>query len=296
MYVPDANLVLTLLKTKGQAKTLPAEYQNYLAITRRHVGLQWQERKRYIPVDASLASLELSQSGDRVINRSKFDRYFYDHIQIVHGLFNVNPSWVDRFFEPMSQLVSAQLPSLAAIFEKALDLIPPGDTASDTTVEAACDELFGWLLTKRDDLSVLGGPAMYVAVYAIAGSPDARRIMKVHDARKSGSNEVAWNVAWDFIYLHHMDGLYLSDKYEQNVFCTGDGALATLMASRVHKGPRYTPEALASLDSLEVGGDLESFKFKKLENTKLSKRIAEKYAKIMTEIAETTVDIVTVGF
>jgi len=296
MYVPDANLVLTLLKAKGKTRLLPPAYQQYLAITRRQVGVHWQERKRYIPVDATLAAVELSQSGSRALNRSKFEEYFYDYIKVVHGIFNVAPEWVDGFFEPLSRGIASQLPSLAAVFEKALQLIPPGDTASDAQVEAACDELFGWLISQKNELSLIGGPSLYASVYAIAGSPDARRVLKVHEARKTGPNAVAWNVAWDFMYLHHMDNLHIHQKYDHNIFCTADGALATLMASRTHTGPKYCPDTVSATGSIESHWELEPFKFRKLDGTKLSRRIAEKYGETMIEIASTTRDVITVGF
>jgi hypothetical protein len=272
------------LRTKGDPKELPYEYQNYLSITRRFVGVQWHERKRYIPVDASFAALELSQSSAGCFNRTEFEKYFYDYIQIVHGIYNVSPSWVQGFFEHMRRFVEAQLTSFAAIFEKTLELITPGDTASDAEIEISCNELFDWLLANKDDLVSIGGLAIYAAVYAIAGSPDARRVLKVKDARKSGSNEVAWNVAWDFVYLSYMDNLYLFKPYSQSTLCTADAALANLMASRIHKGPQYSQELLNTQDSFEVDGDLEPFKFKKLEGTKLSKRIFDKYLETLAKI------------
>lgn len=285
MFVPDSNLLLNLRRTKGSLTKLPPAYQEYLRVVRRHVGQQWHERKSFIPVNPSYAAFELSRSGTAA-NKPKFDEFFYGYLRDMHGVWDVDPRWGDACFDELQRYVANVLPSFAAVFEKTFMVLPAAESPSDSEIEEACDELFAWVVANVDELSVIGGPAMYVATYAVAGSPDARHLMKVKEARKGNPAEVAKNVAWDFVYLQHQEPSYLYRKYDETIFCTSDAPLAALVASKIHRGPRYEPALLLNTETVEVDGELTPFKFRRLDpGTKLGDRLLDKYLAMLGEVS-----------
>ena len=285
MFVPDSNLLLNLLRTKGSLTKLPPAYQEYLRVVRRHVGQQWHERKSFIPVNPTYAAFELSRSGTAA-NKPKFDEFFYGYLRDMHGIWDVDPRWGDACFDELQRHVANVLPSFAAVFEKTFALLPAADSPSDLEIEEACDALFAWVVANVDELAVIGGPAMYVATYALAGSPDARHLMKVKEARKGRAAEVSRNVAWDFVYLQHQELSYLYRKYDETILCTADAPLAALVASKIHRGPRYAPTSLLHAAAVEVDGELTPFKFRRLDpGTKLGDRLLGKYLAMLGQVS-----------
>ena len=118
----------------------------------------------------------------------------------------------------MKQLVTTH-PSIAKLIEITYSLIPSGDTPTDEEVLRGIDLLLQWLWANNENLEVIGGPIIYVCTYAIAGSPDARKIIKLNKARKGHVNieALSKNIAWDFLYWVMLEFEYHYAKYSNTI-------------------------------------------------------------------------------
>lgn len=84
------------------------------------------------------------------------------------------------------------------------------------------DALLEWLISERSNLAVIGGHLTQLAVYAIAGSPEAHRLLKLTRVPKEGGKVVQRNVAWDLMHWINLDFHYLDTKYPSTITCTSD--------------------------------------------------------------------------
>ncbi|MGH8507037.1 MAG: hypothetical protein ACRETM_13925 [Stenotrophobium sp.] len=294
MFIPDANLVLCLLQKGSDFTALPEAYRSYLLATRVRVRRYWHEREEWIPVNPTYAAMELGSQDVRP-DRVQFDRYFTQFLSHLYQINNVDPRWIDDCFTNAQGLISSFLPSLIRIFSKALELMPAESGTTDVQVERAVMAMCDWLEAEVDHLAVIGGLPLYVIIYAFAGSPEARRILKPHRARKLGAPAVARNIAWDFIYYVHREFSYLYRQYNDDIFCTADIALADLLAAKIHHGPRYERPLLEQLDSIDSFGEFLSFHLSRLNGTRLSKRLEERVVLLLAR-ASVSRDTVAIGF
>lgn len=295
MFTPDANLVLGLLQHGSNYAALPDAYRSYLITTRSRVRRHWHDRVKWIPVNPTYAAMELS-SQDLLPDREKFDSYFVQFLSNVYQIDNVDPRWIGDCFYYAQKLSESFLPSFKSIFAKALELIPAGGgRANDAQVEGAVNAMCDWLEARADDLAVIGGLPLYVTIYAFAGSPQARRLLKVERSQSRGIDSTARNVAWDFMYFLHREFSYLRHQYD-DIFCTADEALAELLSSKINRGPRYPRGIAEKLDSFESFGDLSTFPLRRLDGqTRLTKRIEGRVLSMLAR-AGMSQDAIPVGF
>lgn len=296
MFIPDANLVLSLLQHGSNYAALPDAYRSYLITTRSRVRRHWHDRVKWIPVNPTYAAMELS-SQDLMPDRAKFDSYFAQFLSSVYQIDNVDPRWIGDCFYYAQRLSGSFLPSFKSIFAKALELMPAGGSrANDTQVEDAVNAMCDWLEARADDLAVIGGLPLYVTIYAFAGSPQARRLLKVERSQSRGIDSTARNVAWDFMYCLHREFSYLRHQYDDDIFCTGDEALAELLSSKINRGPRYSRGVAERLDSFESFGDLSTFPLRRLDGqTRLTKRLEERVLTLLVR-ASMSKGTIPVGF
>ncbi len=241
------------------------------------------------------AAMELS-SQDLIPDRGKFDSYFAQFLSSVYQIDNVDPRWIGDCFYYAQKLIRSFLPSFKSIFTKALELMPAGGgRASDAQVEDAVDAMCDWLEAEADDLATIGGLPLYVVIYAFAGSPQARRLLKVEQAQSRGIESTARNVAWDFMYCLHREFSYLRHQYNDDIFCTADAALAELLGSKINRGQRYARGIAESLDSFESFGDFSTFPLRRLDGqSRLTKRLEGRMLALFAQVSVSK-DMVPVG-
>lgn len=262
MFIPDANLVLGLRSHHHNHRQLPPSYRDYLAATQRSTQKYWHRRQQWIPVNPTFAALELSKQ-DRARNEAAFSSYFADFLNDVYGINNVDPRWITSCFDTTLPLLDSFFTSLESTVIKLLQLMPstsPNNQELESLVNALCD----WLENNADTLQVTGGELLYLGVYAFAGSPQARRLLKTDQATTKGIDTVARNVAWDHMYLIHREFSYRYQKYDDDIICTADDALADLIAARINRGPRYAPGNAGYLTHYQSYGEFTPFSLPRL--------------------------------
>jgi hypothetical protein len=223
----------------------------------------WHQREKWIPINPSFAALELSKQ-DVVRSEAAFTVYFGDFLSDVYGVNNVDPRWITGCFDATIPLLDSFFVSLENTVTKLLQLMPTTSTNNKElglVVNAFCD----WLEDNADTLAVAGGELLYLGVYAFAGSPQARRLLKTEQANTKGIEAVARNVAWDHMYLIQRQFSYLYRQYEDNIICTADDALADLLAARTNHGPRYAPNDAVNLTQYDAYGQFTPFSLPRLE-------------------------------
>jgi hypothetical protein len=291
MFIVDANCLLNLLRHGAEYRRLPSSYRAFLLASRVRVRTCWHERHRYIPINPTFAAMELS-TRDGQVDAARFHRYFSDFLARLYGINDVDPRWVDDCFALARNLVASFMPSLIAIVQEASRLMPPAE-ADERCMEVAAMELCDWLETQAESLAVVGGIPLYVAIYAIAGSPEARRILKVS---KRDEPSAAQNVAWDFLYAVFRDLSYLHYQNQDDIFCTADDALAELLLAKIPVGPRYDPAMSSHTVAFESFGSLTPFPLRRLnEATRLSKCL-DKRVYALLERVRLAPDVVAVGY
>lgn len=263
MFIPDANLVLSLQSKRHSYRELPQSYRDYLAATQRLTHKYWHQREQWIPVNPTFAALELSKQ-DRVRNEAAFTTYFADFLNDVYGINDVDPRWIASCFDATLPLLDSFFISLESTVTKLLQLMPTA-SLNNQELELRVNELCDWLEGNADTLQVTGGELLYLGVYAFAGSPQARRLLKTDQATTKGIDAIARNVAWDHMYLIHREVSYRHQKYDDDIICTSDDALADLIAARTNLGPRYAPSDAGNLTHYEAYGEFTPFSLPRLE-------------------------------
>ena len=296
MYIPDSNLVMKLLHNKGSAnQSLSEKHKQYLSISKASVRVHWHHEKKWIPVNPTLALMELSKQHQKP-NLTAYLNLFDELFGGVYGIYDVAPEWViSTYFAAMQAHISTY-PSISNTVQKTYSLIPPQDKPSDTETLRACEKLFQWIWLEKDNLAMIGGPLLYLCVYAIAGSPDARKFIKYSKAKKGDVKSFADNVSWDLLYWLMLEVEYHRNAYQNTIICTSDHSLAELLSSRVNKGPRgqtITDEECADVESF---GDLHPFKLSRLENTPLERKIEKLLLELLFSVNLVEQDTISIGF
>jgi len=296
MYVPDSNLVLKLLQQSKSDSKLESTHLEYLRVTRNRAYRLWNQQQRWIPINPVLAIMELSKQDKRPDFKS-YLRYYNDFFGQVYNINNCDEKWIySVYITAMRQLVTTH-PSIAKTIKTAYTLIPDGDKPSDEEILKGIDLLLQWLWINKENLEVIGGPVLYVCTYAIAGSPDARKIIKLKNARKENSNIelLAKNIAWDLLYWVMLEFEYHYAKYSNTILCTEGKDLANLLAQRVNSGPRGQIRVPDGINSVELDGQFKPFKFKRLEGTKLEYQISIGIMEFLKTINNSTSDFILFG-
>lgn len=291
MYVPDANLVLSLLQSNPKGIKLEGRYNNFVAVSKKAVKHSWNQNKQSIPVNPILALMELTKQN--VV--PDFQAYFNIHNEFfkrVYGIQDFAPEWVAvTYFAAFKALVSTHS-SISRTIEAVYSFCPFEDKPSDSAVMTGCVAFFNWIWEERARLTLIGGPLMYLSIYAICGSPQARAFIKY----SKRSPEIAKNVAWDLLYWVMLEIDYHQGRYENTIVCTFDRALAELLSSRVNKGPRGQMCALDEAISVDSYGDFCPVKLKRIENTKLEKEIFQKLVQLLVALETAENDSIKFGF
>lgn len=285
MFILDSNVVVSVGKALERGTPLSKSHRMFLRASQRQVGIQWYERSSYIPVQPTLSALELESNPSKEILREEFAKRFEKYVLLAHGIHNLSRDWIYEFYEPMERFASELADSYKWVVLKYFELLPGGDKPPDSEIRVAVEALFDWAKKESDNLAQVGGPLFYVIVYALAGSPEARRLLKTHELKKALPEEISKNVAWDFVHLHNYYSTLMLNKYVDVFFCTEDKALALLIDSAQYTGPLYSSDEILQADSIQVEGTVRPFKLKRLEGTRLENELLSNYVKLMNEVA-----------
>lgn len=270
MYIPDSNLVLTLVQSIHNKKKLSDRHSHFIAVTKQAVTRSWHQDKKWIPINPILAIMELTKQNV-MPNYEYYIKLYKEFFEEIYGINDVAPEWVaSTYLFALKAHVSTH-PSISKIVEAIYSFCPPEDKPTDSAVKESCEKFFNWIWEERTHLALIGGPLMYLAVYALCGSPQARAFIKY--SRRS--SETAKNVAWDILYWIIQEVDYHQGKYENSVVCTSDYALTELLSSRVNKGPRGQVSASGGEEYVESYCDFNPVKLSRLENTMLEKEILQ---------------------
>lgn len=291
MYIPDANLVLSLLQSNPKGAKLVGRRKSFASVSKQAVKRSWHQNKQWIPVNPILALMELTKQNVA----PDYHAYFKLHNEFfkrVYGVQDVAHEWVAAtYFAAFRAHVSTHS-SISRTIEAVYSFCPSEDKPSDSAAMAGCEAFFNWIWEERARLTLIGGPLMYLSVYAICGSPQARAFIKY----SKRSAETAKNVAWDLLYWVMLEIDYHQGRYENTIVCTSDHALAELLSSRVNKSPRGQMSASGDAISVDSYGDFYPVKFKRIENTKLEKEIFQKLVQLLAALGTTENDSIKFGF
>lgn len=289
MFVLDANTVLAFIRHADQATRLDDAHFRLLRETRRRVYLQWTQRSKRIPIEPVLALMELTRQdceADFGVYLARFEHFF----RSVYGVANLDPTWIRQTYEPVSRLLSSVHHSLMLTLQQIHAATPIAGSLQHIEVLERIDSFLDWVIAERQNLAVIGGPLHYLAVYAIAGSPEAHRFLKLSRVAKEGSDAVARNVAWDMMHWVNLDFHYHYAKYPSTVVCTSDQALADFLLIRKNRGPRTGREGMLNARVVNSYGDLNLPKLSRLDDTTLSDKITQRLLTFWQRLGENPSD------
>ena len=290
MYIPDSNLVLSILQSASTGTELSGKRKHYLSASKQAVNLLWHQNKKWIPVNPVLAIMELTKQNEAP-NYQSYLAFYREFFEGIYNILDVAPEWVlSSYIAALNAHVNTH-PSITKTVEQIYSFCPPNEKPSDSEAIYGCENFFNWIWKERKDIAIIGGPLMYIAVYAICGSPQARAFIKY--AKRS--TETAKNVAWDILYWVMLELDYHLGKYENTVVCTSDRALCELLSSRINNGPRGGISASATSEYVESYGKFEPVKLKSLENTKLENKIGEKLAELLAALEAVETESIKFG-
>lgn len=273
MFILDANTVHTFLQHADKGISLSTIDARLLRETRQRVRRQWIDRSKFIPIDPVLALLELTKQ-DRGEDFPLYLRKFSHFFRVVYGVKNYDPAWVLMTYQPMSRLLASVHRSVQSTLQKILELSPSNGRLKQCDVLKRVDALLEWLLTERATLQIIGGPLLQLAVYSIAGSPEAHRFLKLAKVSREGVDTVSRNVAWDFMYWVSLDFHYHYAKYPSTLVCTSDLALADFLTTRKNIGRRVGRSAIMRGEPVDSSGVLNLPHLSQLDDTRLGDDIA----------------------
>jgi len=287
--VLDANLILKLLRYNSGNDVLSEEVHKFLETSKQLSQVAWSLPTPKLAIDPFLGLIELTGQNKRP-NIRKFLEIFDELLGGVFGIAGYHPNWVIEVYATAMIAQVGVMPSLEATLHKVYSLICSSDKPSDDEILARCEELLTWILKRHDRLTLIGGPLLYASAFAIAGSPDARHILKVAQALKGDRTATAHNVAWDFLYGLRMSMEFHRNDLENCIVCTFDKALAGFLGSKSHEGPRANLTSESMPQVVPIHGKVTPFKFRRLDNTNLEKQLFTMFLNFYTVLDKVEVD------
>lgn len=291
MYIPDSNLVLSLIQANQKENKLSGKHKHFLSISKQAVIRSWHQKKQWIPVNPTMALMELTKQNIM----PSYDSYIKLHTELFEGIYKIQdvaPEWIaDTYFSALN-IYTSTYPSIVRTIEAIYYFCPPEDKPIDSDAIKSCEMFFNWIWGNRDNLTLISGPLMYIAIYALCGSPQARSFIKF----SKRSEKTAKNVACDFMYWTVQEMSYHKYQYENTIVCTSDHALAELLVSRINRGPRGQISFSTIINVIESYGNFSPVKFKRLENTKLENEIFQRLIPLLIALESTDKNAIKFGF
>ncbi|WP_296468134.1 hypothetical protein [Rhodoferax sp.] len=272
MFVFDANAILTMLGCVRRNEKISPAYNAVLMESRARVHLHWQVREKYLPVDPVLGIMELTKQ-DLALDYPAYLNYFNSFFSTLYRVTNYDPRWVSMTYEAGLPVVKRTHHSVARTIHQVLLLAPKTGGLKPPQILQNIEQFLSWALIHHEELEVMGGPLLHLAVYAIAGEPSAHRFLKLARLEKDGVASVSRNVAWDIMHWINLDLNYYYGKYQSTVVCTADQALGDFLLMRRNMGPRGSSAMMTSSAFVESFGTLKLPNLSKIEGTNLGAEI-----------------------
>lgn len=291
MYIPDSNLVLALVQSTHKEKKLSGKHKHFLSVSKQAVVRSWHQKRQWIPINPVLGLMELTRQNV-MPNYESYIKLYKEFFEEIYGVQDVAPEWVASTYLAALKAHVSTHPSISKTIEALYSFCPSDDKPTNSAAIEGCEKFFNWIWEERYYLTLIGGPLMYLAVYALCGSPQARAFIKY----SKRSAETAKNVAWDLMYWVMLEIDYHQGKYENTVVCTSDYALAELLSSRVNRGPRGQVSVSSEASAIESYGDFCPVKLKRLENTKLEKEVFRMLVQLLTALELVEENSIKFGF
>lgn len=295
IFVADSNLVLRLISKNELFQDLPKSYRNFLLATRQRARIGWKVREKFIPIDPTFAVMELTKQ-DLTPDFAAYLDYFSNFFKLVYLLDGYDPSWVKSSYDCALSLIEETVPSIQRTVLKIFSLIPPSGKHKNQVILDACDSFLEWVKSEQSSLSLIGGPLLHAAMYAIAGSPQAQRLIKVERSKRTDPFSVATNVAWDFMYWIHLDMNYHFKRYDNTIICTADGALVELLTQRRNTGPRFDHKGAFAAMEVPSTGIIAAPTLARLDDTTLGNQVAARIIDFWKYMDSNSTDDVKFGF
>lgn len=251
---------------------------------------------RWIPINPTLAIMELTKQSE-LSNFEKFLKYFNEFFDKIYSIRDYDPQWVYALYSITMKLLVSTHNTIAKTIETTYSLIPDVSRPSEMEIKERCESLLQWMWINQHHLTMVGGPILYLCIYAIAGSQDSRTTIKLHVAKRQGADPlaVAKNVAWDLMYWVLLEIEYHRSKYKNTIICTSDKQLANLLAQRINKGPRGQFANGTEVERVDVDGSFTPFRFKRLEDSKLEQELGYMVYSFLQSLAECSSDSIIFG-
>jgi hypothetical protein len=208
MYIPDSNLVLALVQSNHKKQKLSVKHKHFLSVTKQAVVRSWHQSQQWIPINPILAIMELTKQNVTP-NFESYIKLYKEFFEEIYGVEDVAPEWVESTYLAALKAHVSTHPSISRTVEAVYSFCLPEDKPTDSAAKGSCKKFFNWIWEEKDHLTLIGGPLMYLAVYALCGSPQARAFIKY--SRRSA--ETARNVAWDLLYWVMLEIDYYQDKH-----------------------------------------------------------------------------------
>ena len=279
MYIPDSNVVLSLMQSNHKKKQLSGRHKHFLSVSKQAVVRSWHQNQQWIPINPILAIMELTKQNVTP-NYESYIKFYKDFFEEIYKIKDVAPEWVASTYLVALKAHIGTHPSISRTIEAVYSFCPSEDKPTDLSAKESCKKFFNWIWEQRANLTLIGGPLMYLGVYALCGSPQARAFIKYSKRSAATAN----NVAWDLLYWVMLEIDYHQGKYENTVVCTSDYALAELLSSRVNRGPRGQVSSSSEASSIESYGDFSPVKLRRLESTRLEKEIFQMLMQLLTAL------------
>lgn len=209
-------------------------------------------------------------------NPESFTNYFVEFLQSVYTVEDVDPRWIATTYEPLERMTATVHASIGRTIEKIVEIAPTHGKLTRTEVLSGIDTFLDWLANSREQLAVVGGPMIYLAVYCLAGSPEAARFLKIPKARAGDTKSVVRNVAWDLMYWVHLNFHYHYAKYKHTIICSQDESMVELLLTRKNLGPRQGPSLLFEGEVVNSFGEFSPPSLARIDDTALSDVIAQR--------------------
>lgn len=274
MFVFDANAILTMLGYMRRNDQISPAYNAVLLESRARVHVHWQVREKFLPVDPVLGIMELTKQ-DLAIDYQAYLNYFNSFFSTLYRVENYDPRWVSMTYEAGLPVIKRTHHSVARAIHQVLQLAPRTGGLKSPQILQNIEQFLSWVLFHHEELEVMGGPLLHLAVYAIAGEPNAHRFLKLTRLEKDGIASVARNVAWDIMHWINLDFNYHYGKYQSTVVCTADQALADFLLMRRNLGPRRSSAMMTSSAFVESFGTLNLPNLSRIEGTHLGAEITQ---------------------
>lgn len=286
-FLLDANVCIKI-KSKEYSQQKEQSLRELIEFLRYSQNRYSYQKNGGYPVDLSLAAAENSWQ-DKIPRFIKFKK---EYKKVFDGIFpghTIDPNWIQRKHENTKKAVIPCKNSIEAVIAK-INSLAKKKPSSNREILQRCDDLINFHWNQRKNMPAIIGHIFHLGIYAIAGNPEARRLLKIDSPSEKSDRNVAWDLMY-FIY-HEID--YIFDDMTNTAICTYDKDLKILLKQRIKQGPRYGPLEYDQ-NAFDSFGELNGFKLQRIDESNLSNEIRKRLARFWDSLAAFSDDGIAIG-